>query len=116
MCQVRLEKKDQFIVATLSGEFILGCTSEIKEKVKDYAESNQLYRMIIDLSDVSFIDSSGLGAMIAWFKMANQQQGKVVFCNLTAHVRKVIGYAKLDKIFMITDTLAEAEAAMQENT
>lgn len=115
MCQVRLEKKEEFILATLKGEFILGCTSEIKEKVKDYAENNHLYNMIIDLSDVSFVDSSGLGAMIAWFKMANQQQSKVVFCNLTAHVRKVIGFAKLDKIFVLADTMEEAEAALKEN-
>lgn len=114
MCQVLLEKKDNQIIATLSGEMVLGCTSEIKEKVKAYAESNHLYRLLIDMTDVTFIDSSGLGALIAWFKMANQQQGKVVFCNLTAHVRKVIGFAKLDKILLITDSREAAEALLAE--
>lgn len=112
MCQVHLEKQDAYLVATLNGELILGCTSEIKEQVKSYAEANQQYNMIIDLTDVSFIDSSGLGALIAWFKMANQQQGNLVFCGMTDHVRKVVGYAKLDKIFTIADTLDEAKAMM----
>ena len=49
MCQVLLEKKDNMIIATLSGELVLGCTSEIKEKVKAYAESNKLYRLLIDM-------------------------------------------------------------------
>ena len=112
MCQVHLEKQDAYLVATLNGELILGCTSEIKEQVKSYAEANQQYNMIIDLTEVSFIDSSGLGALIAWFKMANQQQGNLVFCGMTDHVRKVVGYAKLDKIFTLADTLDEAKAMM----
>ena len=112
MCQVHLEKQDAYLVATLNGELILGCTGEIKEQVKSYAEANQQYNMIIDLTEVSFIDSSGLGALIAWFKMANQQQGNLVFCGMTDHVRKVVGYAKLDKIFTLADTLDEAKAMM----
>ena len=113
MCQAHLEKHGSYVSATLKGELILGCTSEIKEQVKNYAETNQVYHLIVDLTDVTFIDSSGLGALIAWFKMANQQQGSLVFCGMAEHVRKVVGYAKLDKIFTIADTLDEAKAMMQ---
>ncbi len=114
MCEVRFEKKSAYFTVTLQGELILGCTNEIKEQVKAFAENNKLYRMVVDLSQVRFIDSSGLGALIAWFKMANQQQGKVVFCAPSAQVGKVIGYAKLDKIFTIVDSLEAAERAVQE--
>ena len=79
MCEVYLEKKAAYVIATLRGELILGCTSEIKEKVKAYAEEHQLYRLVVDLSQVSFIDSSGLGALIAWFKMATRSRGKWYF-------------------------------------
>lgn len=113
MCQVYLEQHDSYLTATLSGELILGCTSEIKEQVKQYAETNQQYHLIVDFTEVSFIDSSGLGALIAWFKMVNQQQGRLVFCGMTNHVRKVVGYAKLDKIFTIVDTMEEAKAILQ---
>ncbi len=114
MCEVYLEKKAAYVVVTLRGELILGCTGEIKEKVKAYAQEHQLYRLVVDLSQVSFIDSSGLGALIAWFKMANQEQGKVVFCAPSAQVGKVIGYAKLDKIFNIADSIEAAEKAVLE--
>ena len=112
MCQMKLEKKENYLSVTLNGEFILGSTSEIKEKVKNYAEANQMYRLMIDLSEVSFMDSSGLGALIAWFKMINEHQGKIVFNNPTSYVRKIMGYAKLDKIFDITDSIEEADAIM----
>ena len=112
MCQARLEKFDSYLTVTLSGELILGCTSEIKEQVKNFAETNHQYNIIVDLSEVSFIDSSGLGALIAWFKMANQENGILVFCDMTDQVRKVVGYAKLDKIFNLVDTMEEAKAKM----
>lgn len=112
MCQMKLEKKEHYLMVTLNGEFTLGSTSEIKEKVKGYAEANQVYRLIVDLSEVSFMDSSGLGALIAWFKMVNEHQGKIVFNHPTDYVRKIMGYAKLDKILDITDSFEEAKALM----
>lgn len=112
MCQVQFDKQEHYLVVTLTGEFVLGCTSEIKDQVKSAAERYGIYRLIIDLSGVSFMDSSGLGTLIAWFKLANQQQGEVVFCGLTSHVAKIVGFAKLDKIFTITENLAQAKAML----
>lgn len=109
MCQVTLEKHTGYLTVLLQGELILGCTSEIRDKVKNYAEETQIYHILIDLSQVRFLDSSGLGTLVAWFKMANQHQGKVVFCGFTEYVRKIVGYAKLDKIFTIADTLEEGQ-------
>ena len=112
MCQVQIEKKENYILVTLQGEVTLGCTAEVKEKVKEYAELNKQYHLIADMTGVTFIDSSGLGVMVAWFKMCNQSQGKLAFCGLNSHVSRIVGYAKLDKIFTIVDTLEEAEAMM----
>lgn len=109
MCQVQIEKKERYMLATLQGEVTLGCTAEVKEKVKEHAGLLRQYHLIVDMTDVSFIDSSGLGVMVAWFKMCNQEQGKLIFCGLNSHVSRIIGYAKLDKIFNIVDTLEDAE-------
>ena len=38
MCQIQIEKKENYILATLQGEVTLGCTAEVKEKLKEYAE------------------------------------------------------------------------------
>ncbi len=109
MCQVQIEKKEQYMLVTLQGEVTLGCTAEVKEKVKEYAQLHQQYHLIVDMTGVSFIDSSGLGVMVAWFKMCNQEQGKLIFHGMNSHVSRIIGYAKLDKIFSVVDTLEDAE-------
>lgn len=109
MCQVQIEKRENYVLAALQGEVTLGCTAEIKEKVKEYAELHKQYHLIIDMSQVGFIDSSGLGVMVAWFKMCNQENGKLIFSGLNSHVNRIIGYAKLDKIFNIADSIEDAE-------
>ena len=65
------------------------------------------------MKEVEFIDSSGLGVMVAWFKMCNQEQGKLIFCALNSHVSRIIGYAKLDKIFNIAESLEDGEHRLQ---
>ena len=74
MCQIQIEKKENYILATLQGEVTLGCTAEVKEKLKEYAELHKRYHILVDMKEVGFIDSSGLGVMVAWFKMCNQEQ------------------------------------------
>ncbi len=112
MCQIQIEKKENYIAVALDGELTLGCTGTVKEKLKDYAQMNNQYHIVVDMSGVSFVDSSGLGIMVAWFKLCNEQNGKLVFYGLDTHVNRIIGYAKLDKIFNIVDTLEAAEAML----
>ncbi|MBO4948811.1 MAG: STAS domain-containing protein [Peptococcaceae bacterium] len=113
MCQIQIEKKENYILATLQGEVTLGCTAEVKEKLKEYAELHKQYQILVDMKEVEFIDSSGLGVMVAWFKMCNQEQGKLIFCALNSHVSRIIGYAKLDKIFNIAESIEDGEHRLQ---
>ena len=108
MCQVVVEAKNQYLLVSLSGQLVLNCSSELKEKVKEAANEHQQYHLIVDLSQVDFIDSSGLGVLIAWFKHVNEAQGKVIYTNVTEYVYKIIRLAKLDKIFTITDSVNDA--------
>ena len=109
MCQIQIEKKETYILATLQGEVTLGCTAEVKEKLKEYADLHKQYHILVDMKEVGFIDSSGLGVMVAWFKMCNQEQGKLIFCGMNSHVQRIIGYAKLDKIFTIAESIEDGE-------
>lgn len=112
MCQVQMEKREGYIFASMQGEMTLGCTAEVKEKIKAYAALYHQYHIIVDMKDVEFVDSSGLGVLVAWFKMCNEENGKLVFYNLNRHVQRIIGYAKLDKIFHIAEDLQAAEALL----
>lgn len=113
MATVKLEKKDNYIYAELSGELTLSSSNEIKTTVKNYLETEHNYFVLVDMSKLELIDSSGLGVLISWFKLVNQEQGKVVYAAASQHVSKIIGFAKLDKIFALTETVGEAEVLLK---
>lgn len=55
--------------------------------------------VLIDLQDVKFIDSSGLGALVSAMKMVRTAGGKLFVCSLNDQVRMIFELTKMDRIF-----------------
>lgn len=58
-------------------------------------------RIIIDLSQVSFIDSNGLGVLVAGLKKAIRNKGDIRLVNPTAAVRMLMEITRVDKVFQV---------------
>lgn len=67
-------------------------------------------RVILDLSGVEFIDSSGLGAIVASMKQLNGQR-QLDLAGLTPTVDKVFRLTRMDTVFKLYPSTAEALAA-----
>ena len=65
-------------------------------------------RIILDLSQVRYIDSSGVGTIVELKRRAGRSDGLVVLVGLQARVRSIFEIAKLDRFFTITQTVDEA--------
>ncbi len=66
-------------------------------------------RIILDLAEVEFIDSSGLGAIVAAMKQLDPAQTLDLAC-LTPTVEKVFRLTRMDKVFAIHDSVDSALA------
>ncbi|MCB9858534.1 MAG: STAS domain-containing protein [Phycisphaerales bacterium] len=67
-------------------------------------------RFILDLKDVPYIDSSGVGTLVEVFRRVSAYKGKMVLFGLNDRVRSVFEITKLDRFFNICATEAEANA------
>lgn len=65
--------------------------------------------IILDLSQVNLIDSSGLSAILVANRLCKQSKGSLVLCGIHPNVQKLIGISQLDSILQIMPTLAEAK-------
>lgn len=74
-----------------------------------WALTPSLQQKIIDLEQVNFIDSTGLGAFISLQK-AQQNASKLTICSLHPQVAKVFKLTRMDEVF---DIYATAEAALK---
>ena len=64
--------------------------------------------ILIDLKDVRFIDSSGLGALVSGFKNAISNQGGLKLSSLQSQVRSMFELTRLHRVFEIFPTTTEA--------
>ena len=64
--------------------------------------------ILLDLKEVRFIDSSGLGVLVSGFKNASSRQGSLMLCGLQAQVKSMFELTRLHRVFDIFQTVDEA--------
>jgi len=65
-------------------------------------------RLVVDLSDVAFLDSSGLGALVACLKSARQAGGDLRIAAPSKQVMMVLQLSNLDRVLARFDTAGDA--------
>jgi anti-sigma B factor antagonist len=71
-------------------------------------------RLLIDLSDVPFMDSAGLGALIGGIRRAREAEGAVAVACSRPALTRLLHTTGFDRIVPVTESLEEAEAALAE--
>jgi anti-sigma B factor antagonist len=69
------------------------------------------YRLIVDLSETTYINSGGLRVLLSGWRRARQQQGDVHLCGLNERLTEIFEMAGFDRVFQIYSTRAEAQDA-----
>lgn len=97
-------------VIRLTGRIVLGDDLALLEQ-KITAALKESAELIINLSGVDFVDSSGLGALVRHVTAARARRKKISICGLTPHVRKVFDMTRVTDLFSTFATEEEALAA-----
>jgi anti-sigma B factor antagonist len=79
----------------------------LKSEVQRIFEEGQK-DLLIDLVNVRFIDSSGLGALVSGFKNATANQGTLKLTALQPQVKSMFELTRLHRVFEIFPSIAEA--------
>jgi anti-sigma B factor antagonist len=99
---VLIEIKEERLDAHNSGEL----KAEML-KLFDEGKNN----IVIDLKDVRFVDSSGLGSLVSGFKNASARNGNLKLCGLQPQVKSMFELTRLHRVFEIFPGLDEALAS-----
>lgn len=105
---LQTEIKNDIVIIYVNEERLDAHNSgELKVEVQKFFEQGQK-NMLIDLKDVRFIDSSGLGALVSGFKNAISHQGNLKLSTLQSQVRSMFELTRLHRVFEIFPSTAEA--------
>jgi anti-sigma B factor antagonist len=109
--KVTVQEIDGVSVVALDGRIVLGEESgALRETVKKLM-ANGKKKIVLNLANVTYIDSSGLGILVAAYASAKNQGASIRLCALGNKFREVLQITKLLTIFDVYDTLAEAIAS-----
>ncbi len=68
--------------------------------------------VLLDFTEVTYIDSSGLATLVEYYKATRSFSGKLAVAGLTNRVRSIFDLVRLGEIFGVFTTLAEAKTAL----
>ena len=95
-------------ILDISGRIILGGeTALLRSTIRDLIGKGQK-NLLLNLGEVPFIDSSGIGELVAAFTAARREDGHVKLLNLTRKVHDVLQIVKLETVFELFDDEATA--------
>lgn len=92
----------------LDGRLDAGGSLAVRDSLRALAERDNP-RLIVDLSQVSFIDSTGLTALVSGLRAARQRGGDVVLAQSQQQAKMLFRLTMLDNVFALYDTLADAQ-------
>jgi anti-sigma B factor antagonist len=81
-------------------------TAFLRSQIKDLL--NESRQIVVNLAEVNYLDSSGLGTLVGLYTSARSVGGEIKLAGLTGRVKDVLQITKLGSIFEFYDTAEEA--------
>jgi len=103
-----IREVDSVVVVDISGRITLGegC-AQLREIVRgQLAKGNK--KILLNLAEVSYIDSSGIGELVSAYTAVSNQGGQLKLLNLTKKVHDLLQITKLYTVFDVHDDEAKA--------
>ena len=100
-CETRQE--GDFIIVVLAGDVDMHYSPQARKHILE--NLNRKQNVLVDLSAVHYIDSSGIASLVEGFQLARSQKLEFGLVGVSDAARQVLQLARLDKVFPIRDSI-----------
>ena len=98
MKNLQIEKKEEAVF--LTGEVDVGNCTVFKEQLNEIIEGTE-GNFILDVSNLSYIDSAGLGILVGIYKRLSENKREMTVANANDYIKKLFRITKLDTLFKV---------------
>jgi anti-sigma B factor antagonist len=107
---------DGVTILDLSGRIILGGGSDVlRDQIRDLLDKNEK-KILLNLGDITYIDSSGIGELVSAFTTVRSQGGELKLLNLPKKVHDLLQITKFFTIFDVNDVKDDEASAVKAFT
>lgn len=101
-------KNEDKLIVKLTGELDHHSAEEVRNKIDDRIERNGSSKVILDFSNVNFMDSSGIGVVIGRYKKLSMKKGEICIASVQESVKRVFELSGMFKIIKLYKSVQEA--------
>lgn len=105
-------KTNGIAVVNVQGEVDVYTAPRLREEIHRCLDQGS-HKLVINLSEVAYMDSSGLGVLIGALKRAREENGDLLVAAPNARISRILEVTGLSKIFNVRDTVPEAVTALE---
>ena len=105
---LQLDVQGRILIAAPEGELDHHQAERLRAQIDAAYEKSPCKHLILDMGDVSFMDSSGLGMIIGRYKNTEKRGGQLALSNMNASISKLFDISGLAKIVLRTSTVQDA--------
>ncbi len=105
--EIQAREKEGIKILDLNGKLTVGGASDLREKVNEQLAAGSL-QQILNLKQVEYIDSTGLGTMVICFMSVQKAGGSLKLCQLNRRNLELVLLTKLSTVFQIFNEEQEA--------
>jgi anti-sigma B factor antagonist len=106
--QYRIDTQGSFTIIMLSGDVDLQYSPDAREQILKYLNSG--HHVMVDLSEVKYIDSSGVASLVEGYQVAKSKNLQFGLLGVSETALQVLQLARLDQVFPIYQTIDDVPA------
>lgn len=105
---LKFDREDDKLIASIIGELDHHSAEEVRVRIDDRIERDDVKKVILDFHGVTFMDSSGIGVVVGRYKKVTSRGGKICIVDINKSVKRVFELAGLFNIINSFDSVDEA--------
>jgi len=102
------ERKKDILIVRLEGELDHHHAEEIRKSLDELLEDSSIRHLILDLRNLNFMDSSGIGVFIGRYKTISKRGGQVCITNVNPQLARILDVSGLYRILKVYNTVEQA--------
>lgn len=105
--QIIFQTRDNTLIVKILGELDHHGAEQIREKIDAKIKSANSKNLILDLSELKFMDSSGIGIIIGRYKLVTSIGGKLYLVSASKSIDRIIKMCGIEKIITVKRSLSD---------
>ncbi|MGM0410193.1 MAG: STAS domain-containing protein [Bacillota bacterium] len=105
----------EIAILKYDGEITFDNSNPLKEEAKEKISKTDYKKLIINLENVAYIDSSGIGFILSIFKFMRERSGNLIIVNANEKIKQGFEITKISDIIKIFDNLEEGFDYLRNN-